>query len=148
VTRRKPPQAEPPIPEAEWQALLRRIGRAAERFTGQPRDPQMRAALERIDRASERVARWNKRAREAPPPPRQPKRKRRAGAGRPPVLTPDEIERGRDILRRKLRADPKFRHKNRDEMAAFVRGALKLGDRLVSDTTLKREIVRPVLRPN
>jgi hypothetical protein len=76
-------------------------------------------------------------------PPLERVRQRKAGAGRPPKLTKEEIARGRALFRDALAQNPLLR-KGRDAAVALLRGLLKL-KRKVGDDTLLRHIIRPVL---
>jgi hypothetical protein len=72
-----------------------------------------------------------------------PPRMRKKGGGRKPILTSDEITRGREIFCRELAADPRL-WKGRAAEVARLRPLLKL-KRKVGDDTLLRHIIRPVL---
>jgi hypothetical protein len=74
------------------------------------------------------------------PPRPKAKRTRKKGAGAKPRLTPEQIEHGRKVYRRELKKDGAL--KKHDAALTHLRPLLNLA---VSDTTLLRHIIRPVL---
>jgi hypothetical protein len=72
------------------------------------------------------------------------KRQRKPGAGHPPSLTFQEITRAQKIFRRELRRRPALKTVKRKAVLDHLRPLLKL-KRNVSDDTLSRHVIRPVL---
>jgi len=71
------------------------------------------------------------------------KRTRKKG---PYKLTADEITTSQEIVRRALRKNPKLARRNRDDLAEHFRPLFKL-KREVSNRTLWRHIIKPVIKP-
>jgi len=79
--------------------------------------------------------------------PQPPKRTRKHGGGRKPAFEPDRIEALRNVCRDALRENPKLITMTNDDLARHFRPLLDLkGDeRTVSDRTLLRHIIGPVV---
>jgi len=79
--------------------------------------------------------------------PQPPKRTRKHGGGRKPAFEPDRIEALRNVCRDTLRENPKLITMTNDDLARHFRPLLDLkGDeRTVSDRTLLRHIIGPVV---
>jgi hypothetical protein len=146
MARRKLPTI-PPVPP-KLAAELRRLAdspemrRQAEQIKRLQESPVIKEVLER----SRQVGEWLDKLEAPAPPPGKVKRKRKSGAGRPRELTPAEIEQGRQIVREDRRKNPK-RWKTGEAAMARLHELFE-PKRAVSDKTLLRHVILPVLGQN